>query len=133
MLAADEALMDSRALKAQRKRLLGQSGDDEARVFYTFTPKKILAVASKASSLLFQGRFSRLLHLVPVTLATRLPRGSLCGEQGPAGNVGRTRASPRVRLHFVSGPNAPALSRRGHHFKIRSFPLILGFSVHPRP
>ena len=78
--------------------------------FIFFHPEKMLAVASIAGSLLFQGGFSRSLHFVPVTLAIRLPRGSLCGEQGPAGNVGRTRASPRVRLHFVSGQYAPALS-----------------------
>ena len=88
----------------------------------------MLAVASKAGSLLFQGGFSRSLHFVPVTLATRLPRGSVYGEQGPARDVGRTRASPKIRQQLVSSPRASALGLAGGTIYITvDVPLIRDF------
>ncbi len=63
-ISPDEALdwrkpefQDPRTLRLSAGSARRQSGDDEAGVFYFFHPEKMLAVASKAGSLLFQGDF----------------------------------------------------------------------------
>ena len=40
LLNGESRRSDARAPKAQRRCLLGRSGDDEAGVLYSFTPKK---------------------------------------------------------------------------------------------
>ena len=95
------------------------SGDDEAGVLYSFTPKN----AGCCNKSWFPLGCSRSLHVVPVTMATRLPRGSLYRGQYPEVPAGRGIVPGSARCLFRSACSRPR-PHRG---------TILRYGRHPFP
>ena len=126
LLNGETRRSNARAPKAQRRCLLGKAVMMKLECCI-LSPRKNAGCCNKSW---FPLGCSRSLHVVPVTMATRLPRGSMYRGQYPEVNCRRGIVPGSARSSFRSACSRPR-PHRGTILRYGRHPTFPGFPAGP--